>query len=390
MKNASESNSGIENHPPAYMQALYERFPCAKEFDGELTGRRLLRVCGTRTKARKYDELLEADQFWFAFEGDDSAHDVWVHPDWIVDFFSKTWTLLPRCILVAKKGEIQLKDSQSLVQLATWQALVGMYLVKVNVRSLYDESQNAALQFRFAKENLIATTFDALTANLLVDCSETWEETATDILQVSNGEKYGQFALHGDVQDYLTMPRRAWDTSDNTAVYPWDDEEHFQAMSALRVKLQIFVLWMATDAIWRTPLKQKWLPMDLLWQAINALSVFQVALAHGVYWDQRNNYLLDHNGDTASPAWVNLGKPNATERTTKYDLQDSKIKWLHLLACDTWTSMLDSDCASLDFEATKAAQAWLVEVCQSLKPVEDLYAIWRECFFSAIFTRIWL
>lgn len=324
------------------MQNIPMQYKNGDPFEGELPGRRLLQVSGSRTLGAKYRFSDAADTFWLALESDTAEQIIWISPQWQYCGPSAGFELRMNSQVLEVGRLPTMKAGDFKYAAPSWQALTGLFLSEIQIKSAYDEQRGAALMLSFSPVSVPLPNLN--TAKILFDSPDLDEPF---IMVTSDDKVLGQWVLRGDVQGYLNTPRRAWDAPWNTPVYPWDFKQHFEVLSKFRQELQGFLLWAATEAGLQYPRTLSAFPLGKLWTVLRELSVFEIALAWGIHWVQKDNSWLDQDGDDYEPswygaAWVSLGIPLKTEKTIASSLRSSKHSWRHLMSRDEWQRTPDS------------------------------------------------
>lgn len=235
--------------PTPLWQPLYDRLPGSQVLTGELTGRRLLAVWALRQTDQQYACDADADSYWLQLEGDDPSHNVWLCTDWVVDFFDKTWRLLPRAVVAPvipqPQGSAGLRPLPEDLWLQPPHAvhLSGLVLSDLQVAHGY-ETHVAALTLRFLAQPS-ATTSPARSAILLFDWGQGPEECDTTAMMVSDDPHVGRWPVSGALQKQLDSPPRHWSQPWSRPPQPWDDEVHWHALVASRQQWQA---WLADHA----------------------------------------------------------------------------------------------------------------------------------------------
>lgn len=304
-------------------QPLFERLPGCTVFDGALTGRRLLAVWALREQGRRYPSELDADSFWLALSGDAPGQVVWLRPDWIVDFFDKTWQLLPRAVSVQALGAEHSAEpgtSPALRQMlgdvwrrpADGQHVQGLMLRQIEVAHGH-APHVAALALRLAASASAPSAAQPVQpalawggASLLFDMGAAEaEDLDVTALLTSPDAGLGQWPLRRDVLERLvSTPQAAVPWCDTPA--PWNAPAHLATLCCLRAQWQG---WLA-DAVpvfaGRLPLAPRMRLLQPLFNGLKALAVFEIALTQGQMWHDTGSSWLDRDGDDYGPHWASL------------------------------------------------------------------------------------
>lgn len=359
------------------MQTKPKEYKKGDRFEGELTGRRLLQVRGSKSSGTKYRFSDNVDIFWLALESDTPEQIIWISPTWKYRGSNTGFFELRVEALVLEAGQLPTLPIGSTPFVPPWwQALTGMFLSDVHSKSAYEERHVAALALSF-KQSLS----DSNSALLLFDSPDLDDPF---VMVISDDKLLRRWALREDVQEFLTMPRRAWEAPWNTPAYPWDFTQHFEALSKVRQELQSFVLWLTTEAGLQYPKVHNAFPSELLWTAMLELSVFEIALAHKRHWVEKDNSWLDRDGEDYGPAWVSLGLPYETEKTLASSLRFSKHSWRHLMKRDEWQRLIDANNLQLNIRSEADQIAWKEDVLARIASLEKSFEAWESWFFQCI------
>lgn len=356
------------------MQTEPKKYINGERFEGELTGRRLLLVFGSRTLNAKYRFSGESDNFWLALESDTPEQIIWLSPQWKYRGPNTGIELGVEAKVLEVGQQPALPIESSKYAPPSWQALTGLFLSQVHSKSAYEEPHVAALALSFKP-----ALSDSNSALLLFDSRDLDDPF---IMVISDDKLLRHWALREDVLDYLDLPRRAWDTPWNTPVYPWDFEQHFKVLSKFRQELQGFVLWLTTEAVLLHPKIPDAFPTAELWTALRKLSVFEIALARGLHLVEKDSSWLDLDGEDYWHAWVSLGLPYETEKTIASSLRFSKHLWRHLMTRDEWQRMIDTKTSLLNFRDQSERTAWSETLLTRVEPVEQSLNAWESWFFQ--------
>jgi hypothetical protein len=358
------------------MQTEPKQYKNGDQFEGELSGRRLLQIRGSKSSGTKYSFSDNVDIFWIALESDTPELIIWISPTWKY-LGPNTGFVLGLETLVLEAGQLPtLQIGSTPFVPPWWQALTGMFLAEVHIKSAYEERHIAALTLSFKP-----TLSDSNSALLEFDSSDLDDPF---FMLIKDDKLLGHWALREDVQGFLNMPRRAWDTRWNTPVYPWNFTQHFDALSKVRHELQGFMLWLTTEAGLQYPKVHNAIPNELLWMAMLELSVFEIALAHKRHWVEKDNSWLDRDGEDYGPAWVSLGLPYETEKTIASSLRVSKHSWRHLMKRDEWQRIIDAKTLQMNFRNEKDQIAWKEDVLARVASLEKSFEAWESWFFQCI------
>lgn len=231
--------------PYSHWQPLFDRLPGCQMLAGDLKGRCLLAVWALRQMGQQYACDADANSHWLQLEGDDASHTVWLCTEWVVDFFDKTWRLLPRAVvspvmphpqgspgLRPLPGDLWLQPSDTL-------QLTGLVLSDVQVAHGH-EPHVAALVLRFFAQPS-TTTSPARPVSLLFDWGQGPEECDTTAMLVSDDPHMGCWPVSGELQKLLDSPPRHWSQPWSRPPHPWDDEAHLHALVAFRHQWQAWL-----------------------------------------------------------------------------------------------------------------------------------------------------
>jgi hypothetical protein len=346
-------------------------------FEGELTGRRLLQIRGSKSSGTKYRFSDNVDIFWLALESDTPEQIIWISPKWKYRGPNTGFFELGVEALVLEAGQLPTLPIGSTAFIPPWwQALIGLFLSQIHSKTAYDERHVAALTLSFKP-----TLSDSNSALLEFDSSDLDDPF---FMLIKDDKLIGRWALREDVQGFLNIPRRAWDTPWNTPVYPWDFTQHFEALSKVRQELQGFMLWLTTEAGLQYPKVHHAIPIELLWTALHELSVFEIALAHKLHWVEKDNSWLDRDGEDYGPAWVSLGLPYETEKTLASSLRVTNLSWQHLMKRDVWPRMIDANNLQLNFRSKADQITWKEDVLARIASLEKSFEAWKSWFFQCI------
>lgn len=362
----------VRKAPYPWLQDLYDRLPGSEMFDGELCGRRLLSVWDLRDPAQTYRYEGEASSFWLQFTGDDKGHQVWVRPEWIVNFFDKTWMLLPRAVVApAASGLAFLQHPHE-----RWSkrpesnALVGLMLREVQVANMYGyDPQIGALCLHFSQESL--PDGSARTASMHLDWGAD-DEMENTLLVVSDKHHLGVWPLSQEVQGFLESPRGDWSLAGQMPAPPWNDEAHWLALTRFRRALQTWLMaWNSTVAA-TLELPARLVATWALFHLLDKLCAFEIGLGHRNVWQTSGGGWLDHDGEDYGEHWLHYAD-GFTDQSLAHDIGEAlKAAW-PMLAQDSFASSWQG--LGLETQASNVRRR-----AEGLAPVWVAYLQWWPLF----------
>jgi len=359
----SAKHSPIPRRAPyPWFQALYDRLPDSEMFDGELCGRRLLSVWDLRDPAQTYRYDGEAASFWLQFTGDDKDHQVWVRPDWIVNFFDKTWMLLPRAVVAPAASELAFvrHPHERWSKRPEANALVGLTLSEVQVANIHGyDPQIGALCLHFAKES--PPDGRVRTASMHLDWG-TDDEMENTLLVISDKHRLSGWSLSEEVQGILESSRGDWSLARQMPMPPWNDEAHWLALTRFRRALQTWLMaWNSTVAA-TLELPARLVATQALFHLLDKLCAFEIGLGHRNVWQTSGGGWRDADGEDYGEHWLRYAD-GFTD---------------HSLAQDTWEAL---KAAWPMLARDRYAHAWQALGLQTQAPgvrhrAEELAPVW--------------
>lgn len=331
----------VQIPPLTDTQSEPKRYEDRIKFEGELKGRRLLRVYGLRTTGTKYTFDCEADCIWLAFEGDTPHQHIWFSPQWRYCGPNAGFEMgVGNPLVLAVWNLPTFIVDESLYAPPTWQALTGLYLCKIRSGSTYDQQNAAPLTLYFSRELKSSEAYsDAHTAMLRFDSADLDEPYVMDI---SGDTMLRHWALRSDIQlsladilfaDGVISTRRVMPPA------PWGDKEHLIALNVFYFSLQSFVIWWQTQTDRPIATKKRHGPAPGMWLAVKVLASFQIALHEGNRMQSNHGAWLDHDGEEYGEAWVSLTHDFEYEELAQ-SVREHAVNWMRYMAWEEWQSLL--------------------------------------------------
>lgn len=324
--------------PFPWLQALCDRIPGSDMYEGELTGRRLLSVWALRFPGQDYRYDGEADCFWLQLSGDDADHHVWVRPDWIVNFFDKTWLLLPRAVVAPAASELEVVrlDHEPWLQRPEWHSLMGLTLSEVRVADSY-EPQECALSLFFKREG--EPDSGARVASMQFDWGSDKDEAMENtLLHVSDKFRLGVWPLGSEVQGFLESPRGDWSNSRQSPAHPWNDEAHWQALTRFRRELQSWLMGWGGLVAGALDLPARQAATVAPFKLLDKLCAFEIRLGHRSVWQASGSGWRDRDGEDFGEHWLRFTDGGHTDRSMAQETWEALIAAWPLLAQDRYAN----------------------------------------------------
>lgn len=342
----------------------------------DVRSRLLLRVLGFRTQGTAYRFDDDADQFWLALEGDAPDYVLWMKPDWRYFGPNFGFGMEAEKITLAYGEAPTLASNQFHFSPTHWQALCGMALQAVRLRTMYDPPHTAALSLQFAPLAQQADmAVNVATASLLFDAPDLDEPLS---MLISDDANLGHWALRGDVQQHFStsnvLPWEAsWNAPWNTPPTPWNDRAHYVALAHFRAVLQDFAVWWQTQTEWAIPSRSRQGPAPGMWKAASDLCALQIVLGHQMVSHLGYGGWLDHDGEEYKTTWCRF-EVAAAYTDLAQCLGEGITDWMRWMAWDEWHALLGSESGGL-YVTTKACwqelrRAYMAWFQQFQKPLD--------------------
>ncbi len=156
---------------------------------------------------------------------------IWVRPDWILDFFDKSWRFLPRAVVTPQTGKASDAAGPPLGRLAgdvwvqrpEWRSLQGLVLGEMQIAHGH-LPHVAALALRFAALGAsVQTSGISDHGCLLFDWGHAPDDMDSTAMLCSPDARLGRWPLWGDVQQMLELETPDWSQPWDHPSAPWND-----------------------------------------------------------------------------------------------------------------------------------------------------------------------